>query len=278
MSQTPVPARKKTKRGLARLLDPAPSGRMAGDKIQRGVLVVVVTLLVLMVVAAVLLGLSTRDSGAGVTLFVLFAAAAAIGAGLGFLFGLPRARVAGDDSDPAATTPTASTFYLTNSNLIKVSDWLTTIVIGLGLVNLGKVVPATRQLGHALQRPLGAAPYSGAVGISVLLVGVLAGFILDYLWTSIRVRELLEESEQQVEHVPDLRHGTIADAQKEMAGIGLKLSVPPGLPPNTSVAEQTVPPGTAVAPGTRVAVIPTPPADTDADIDSTQILRSPVQP
>ncbi len=274
MSQTHVPARKKTKRGLARLLDPAPSGRMAGDKIQRGVLVVVLTLLVLMIVAAVLLGLSTHDSGAGVTAFVLFAAAAAVGAGLGFLFGLPRARVAGDETDSATTAPTASTFYLTNSNLIKVSDWLTTIVIGLGLVNLGKVVPAIRQLGHALDKPLGAAPYSGAIGISVLIVGLLAGFILDYLWTSIRVRELLEESEQQVEHVPDLRHGTIADAQKEMAGTGLRLSVPPGLPSDTPVADQTVPPGTAVAPGTRVAVIPPPPPPAP-DADSTQILRTP---
>jgi PASTA domain len=273
MSQTPVPVRKKSKRGVARLLDPAPSGRMAGDKIQRGVLVVVVTLLVLMIVAAVLLGFATHDSGAGVTSFVLFAAAAAVGAGLGFLFGLPRARVAGDETDPATTTPTASTFYLTNSNLIKVSDWLTTIVIGLGLVNLDKVVPAIRRLGHALHQPLGGAPYSGAVGISVLIVGLFAGFILDYLWTSIRVRELLEESEQQVEHVPELRHGTIADAQKEMAGTGLKLSVPPGLPSDTPVAEQTVPPGTAVPPGTRVAVIPT--TSSAGDIDSTQILRSP---
>jgi hypothetical protein len=275
MSATAAPGKKKPKRGLARLLDPAPSGRMAGDKIQRGVIVVVLTLLVLMVVGAVLLGLSTHDSGAGVTSFALFAAASSVGAGLGFLFGLPRARVAGDDSDPAQTA-TASTFYLTNSNLIKVSDWLTTIVIGLGLVNLGKLVPAIRQLGHALQQPLGDAPYSGAIGISVLLVGLLAGFILDYLWTSIRVRELLEESEQQVEHVPDLTHGTIADAQVEMARSGLKLSVPPGVPADTRVADQTVPPGTAVAPGTSVSIIPTTkvqPAEPEGG--ATQILRGP---
>ena len=71
----------------------------------------------------------------------------------------------------------------------------------------------------------------------------------------------------------DLRHGTIADAQIEMARSGLKLSVPPGLPSDTPVAEQTVPPGTAVAPGTSVAVIPPPAAVPDAD--STQILRTP---
>ena len=39
-------------------------------------------------------------------------------------------------------------------------------MIGLGLVNLGKVVPSLRELGHALHEPLGATAYAGAVGPS----------------------------------------------------------------------------------------------------------------
>src|SRR5689334_22545629 len=112
-----------------------PTGRRAGDKIQRGVMIMALTMLLAMVVVAVLLGSAASSWGAGVTVFLLFVAAAAIGASLGFLFGLPRARVA-DLSSPDGVTaapPTGvATFYLTNSNLIKVSDWLTTIVIGLG--------------------------------------------------------------------------------------------------------------------------------------------------
>src|SRR5689334_9784423 len=164
--------------GIRDLLNPRKFPRKAGDKIQRGVLAIAVFMLLAMIVVAIILTVTTHDGGAGVTVFLLFVAAAAVGAILGFLFGLPRARVsdlAGADSSPT------STFYLTNSNLIKVSDWLTTIVIGLGLVNLGKVVPALRSLGHALHAPLGGVAYSGAVGISVLIVGILAGFVLDYL-------------------------------------------------------------------------------------------------
>ena len=70
------------------------TARKAGDKIQRGVLAVAVTMLLAMVVVAILLTMTTHDGGAGVTAFVLFVAAAAVGAVLGFLFGLPRARVA----------------------------------------------------------------------------------------------------------------------------------------------------------------------------------------
>jgi hypothetical protein len=254
--------KRRGRRGLTSLFGSGSSGRMAGDKIQRGVLIVAIVLLVAMVVVAVLLGLTTHEGGAGVTSFVLFAAAAAAGAGLGFLFGLPRARVSdltGDSGTPGATTPApatkASTYYLTNSNLIKVSDWLTTIVIGLGLVNLGKAVPAVRDLSHALEAPLGAAPYSGAIGVSVLIVGLLAGFILDYLWTSIRVRELLEESERQSEeHVPELRNRTVAEAREEVADKQLTLVVPPGTPEDSKVVEQTLPPGTAVPPGTGLTV------------------------
>jgi len=265
---------------LASLLRPGGPGRLAGDKIQRGVLTVAIALLVAMVAVAVLLGLFSHDGGAGVTSFVLFAAAAAAGAGLGFLFGLPRARVSdltGDGPSDAPSPPAkASTYYLTNSNLIKVSDWLTTIVIGLGLVNLGKLVPAIRSLAHALEAPLGSAPYSGAIGVAVLIVGLLAGFILDYLWTSIRVRELLEESERQnEEHVPELRNRTLAEAREEVADKQLTLVVPPGTPENSTVVEQTLPPGTPVPPGTGLTVtMLAPPAPRPRDDgDSTQRLK-----
>jgi uncharacterized membrane protein YwzB len=238
--------------GIRDLFSTRKIARRAGDKIQRGVMAVTVAMLVAMVAVAIILGTTTDDSGAGVTAFLLFVAAAAVGAVLGFLFGLPRARVA---DSTASENASASTFYLTNSNLIKVSDWLTTIVIGLGLVNLGKVVPALRSLGHALHAPLGGRPYAGAVGISVLIVGVLAGFILDYLWTSIRVRELLEEAERQNQQtVPELRNQTLGEAREAASRSKVKLLVPDDAPDSSLVTRQGVPPGTTVAPGTQVAV------------------------
>ncbi|WP_433291093.1 PASTA domain-containing protein [Actinoplanes sp. CA-030573] len=221
--------------------------RKAGDKIQRGVLAIAVVMLLGMITVSICLTVTTGSGGAGVTAFVLFVAAAAVGAVLGFLFGLPRARVA-ESAGP-------STFYLTNSNLIKVSDWLTTIVIGLGLVNLGKVVPGLRSLAHALQEPLGGAAYSGAAGVSVLVVGVLAGFVLDYLWTSIRVRELLEEAERQNQQtVPELRNQTLGEARATASRNNVTLLVPEDAPDSSLVTRQAVAPGTTVPSGTTVAV------------------------
>ena len=80
----------------------------------------------------------------------------------------------GNTSGAASNLP-PSTSYLANSNLIKVSDWLTTIIIGLGLVNLRKAPAAVEQLGAAL-RHHGGMPYSATIGVCVLIGGAAAAF------------------------------------------------------------------------------------------------------
>ena len=71
---------------------------------------------------------------------------------LGFLFGIPRTVPSGTVDVPAATEvpPNASNTLFTgtpspmeiNSNLVEVSDWLTKIIIGVGLIEL-KSLPGT---------------------------------------------------------------------------------------------------------------------------------------
>lgn len=204
----------------------------AGDRTQRGVVLVSSLLIGGMFVSCIIFGQSVPDDssasglGVGLTAFALFGAAAAVGAGLGFLFGLPRSRYAdfeGSGQSNAATSTKSpemprSAHYLTNSNLIKVSDWLTTIIIGVGLVNLAKIGPAVGDLSNTLETALGGAAYAGIAAVSVIVIALLASIILCYLWTSIRVRELLEESEGQTEKdtekdVPQLIGLTVRDAR-----------------------------------------------------------------
>src|SRR4051794_37330470 len=59
------------------------------------------------------------------------AAAFGIGAIVGFLFSIQRTRRP-SDSQPQPR-------YLPNTNLEDISDWLTKIIVGLGLVELGKI-------------------------------------------------------------------------------------------------------------------------------------------
>ena len=240
----------------------------SGDRTQRGVVFVSYLLVVGMVGASIVLGLSVPGSsdvsgaGVGLAAFSLFAAAAAVGAGLGFLFGLPRSRFAdaaltdeqarnGGTSDPAGTT---SAHYLTNSNLIKVSDWLTTIIIGIGLVNLAKIGPAVGDLSNELQDPLGGADYAGIIGVSVIVVALLASIMLCYLWTSIRVRELLEDSETQYERgIPTLEGMTVGEAKKTLGESTLKLDAG-GAADTDVIVKQDVSPGSTVPVGAEITV------------------------
>jgi hypothetical protein len=241
-----------------------------GEKAQHGVTMIAVVLLVGVAVLSVGVTVSAGSRpaagaiGAGVTMFLLFTASAAIGAALGFLFGLPRARFTDELSAAAGSigatggAPAAplhpSAHYLANSNLIKVSDWLTTIVIGLGLVNLGGLLPALRTLATALKDPLGGAAYAGAIGISVMVVGVLAGFVLVYVFTTIRIRQLLEDAEDQWDLAPDLRRTTLAEARNKISATGLRLKAPDGAPDDAIVVQQSMEPGAPVHVGSQIEV------------------------
>lgn len=245
---------------------PTANPRSSGDKAQRAVAFLAMGFLIGMVVVSLILAWSTpgagaaHGSGVALTAFLLFIAAAAVGAALGFMFGLPRARFA-DRLDSASATGAAppspaSTHYLANSNLIKVSDWLSTIIIGLGLVNLGALIPAIASVAVALQEPLGGESYSGVVGVSVLIAGALIGFVLVYLWTALRFRELMEDSERQFElkGVPSLAGLTLPQAREALGATSLELVHDPDAVDDAVVLTQSLLPGAIAPRGSQVVV------------------------
>lgn len=259
-------------------------GLGAGEKTQRGVVGVTLTLLLGMLVVSAATAISAEQQweqrvGFWAVLYVVFLAAGAGGSGLGFIFGLPRARVfdtLGVDETSAQGTARGEhaaargtvvrPHYLSNSNLIKVSDWLATIVVGLSLVNLGKVVPALRALRTGLEDALGAQPSAGVAAVGMIIIGVLAGFLLMYLWVSIRVRQLLEEAEATLEReIPDLAGLTLAEAKRAARESQVTLVVPRGLDDESRVTGQAPTPGTTVLQGAAVSIAavtaPRPPSD-----------------
>lgn len=119
----------------------------------------------------------------------VFFAAALVGGFVGFLFGLPR------DAPTAAAPAGQSLRFLFNSNLLKVSDFITTTLVGLTLTQLGNVIPGLERLSGALDQPLGDTAQGPAFGAGLIISGFFGGLILMYLWTTVRLREHLEVSE-----------------------------------------------------------------------------------
>jgi hypothetical protein len=106
---------------------------------------------------------------------------------VGLLFGIPRSALAS-----AGTTPAGQ--YQANTNLVEVSDWLTKIIVGVGLVQIGRLAPALSRLAANLKAPLGGQPSSAAFGIALVIANVLLGFLFFYLWSRSLLQRDLELS------------------------------------------------------------------------------------
>ena len=118
---------------------------------------------------------------------VLIAGASFLGGGLvGFLFGIPRA-VQG------STAHTRATQYQANTNLEQVSDWLTKIIVGVGLVEIGRIIPGLTRFAESMKAPLGGQASSSAFGLALAISNVLLGFFLFYLWSRSLLKKELEE-------------------------------------------------------------------------------------
>jgi hypothetical protein len=160
-------------------------------------------------------------------------AAAMVGGFLGFLFGVPRpvagtapqpnsnsASASSGGTSPAPgttaqpsvvaagagaaghaqpTTPTAppgGRAWQASTNLTEISDWLTKIIVGVGLVEAKGIFDHLSQLSQALGKML----FDGAVGSqlvipSIIVSGALVGFLYAYLFTQLVIAALMARTD-----------------------------------------------------------------------------------
>jgi hypothetical protein len=122
------------------------------------------------------------------------AACLASGCALGFLFGIPKV-LQGDLSSPGAgapvtapgPTPAQDAVYRqrVNTNLEEISDWLTKIIVGLSLINLGKIQGAIGRLSRILASeldPPNKPALAGSLIVYFSVVGLLFGYLITRLF------------------------------------------------------------------------------------------------
>ena len=176
----------------------APAARTPGDQvaaIQKAALRILGGLFAGIVVAA---ALAASDYVVGAVLGAVFAAMLS-GATLGFLFGIPRSlAVAAPAAGNGQPTVAPGGGFAHNTNLEQISDWLTKIVVGIGLVEAQRISSEFQALSRqvAIAWGLGAdgAPSAGFV----LLASLLFGFIGFYIWTRTAFVYYLEYNETAV--------------------------------------------------------------------------------
>jgi hypothetical protein len=102
-------------------------------------------------------------------------ASAMVGGLLGFLFGIPHTL----QEEPKTTN---STGYRANTNLEQISDWLTKILVGVGLTQLNEMPTLMKKVSAFLAGGFGGHD-SGAIALTILVFFTVCGFLFAFLWT-----------------------------------------------------------------------------------------------
>jgi CheY-like chemotaxis protein len=128
------------------------------------------------------------------------AASLALGGLLGFIFGIPRFLQEGRPTTPeedAADSPKNNRHapYAGNTSLEQISDWLTKILIGVGLTQLANIPGALAGLGDGVAVGLGGFPGAAVFVPGLVVFTLLDGFFLGYLWTRLYLPSLFAESD-----------------------------------------------------------------------------------
>lgn len=129
-------------------------------------------------------------------------ASAMTGAVIGFLFGLPRAGKAGtgEAGQQGGGAPNGGTNQADirpNTNLEDISDWLTKILVGVGLVQLGSMADGLQRLVNYVSGSLGSGPGAGPVGGALIVVYATAGFLLSFLFARTELPSAFREADRQ---------------------------------------------------------------------------------
>lgn len=111
-------------------------------------------------------------------------AAFAVGGFGGFIFGIPSLSQ-NKDSD-----------LKYNDNLIQISDWLTKIIVGVGLVQLNKIPGMISNLGDMLKSNFGDGPWGRVASLSIVFYFSIFGFLIVYFWTRTDFTTILKKVDE----------------------------------------------------------------------------------
>lgn len=110
---------------------------------------------------------------------ITFGAAFGVAAIVGFLFGIPR-QLQIDGADQIAGSG-----LLVNTNLEQISDWLTKIIVGVGLIEIGRLASGLDSIAESV--PLGGRDSAHAFALGLLIYSLADGFLVGYIWTRLEL-------------------------------------------------------------------------------------------
>jgi hypothetical protein len=132
--------------------------------------------------------------------FMVGIAALSVGALVGFLFGIPRSRTHDTPAEQSGNVPDSQgPGYGPSTNLEQVSDWLTKILVGVGLVEFNKFREALGSAGEFVAASLNPRVASANIVSQLVMVAFATlGFLASFLWTRVYYGNIQFRADEQI--------------------------------------------------------------------------------
>jgi hypothetical protein len=102
---------------------------------------------------------------------------------IGFLFGIPKTRQEQSQTNASGTPSSAAQGVVPNTNLEQISDWLTKVLVGVGLTQIAKIGDGLWSFARSFRSALGAPQSAEPFVVGLVVYFVLCGFLSGYFWT-----------------------------------------------------------------------------------------------
>lgn len=132
---------------------------------------------------------------------------------IGFLFGIPRV-LQGDAThapaeqlggkDETSLSHQAAYRQQVNTNLEQISDWLTKIIVGIGLVELRRLPELLNRSSTFIANGLGLSPNSQVLAAAIIVYFGLIGFLSTYMITRIYLAGAFQRADTGADKVLDV--------------------------------------------------------------------------
>jgi hypothetical protein len=139
------------------------------------------------------------------TIGLMLALASALGVGLiGFIFGVPFSKDAAGAAPKVAGAPDRAesegspSSYRANTSLEQISDWLTKMLVGVGLVEIKEAPAALHRLVQYLAPGVGTGRQAETFVLSVLVFFAVSGFLFGFLWARLYLRRWLSDADRDL--------------------------------------------------------------------------------
>jgi hypothetical protein len=195
-----------------------------------------IVLLGLIILGGVFVG--WQDAAPWRITLLLAAACLSLGALVGFLFGIPKI-LQGTPSSGSTSQ------YMPNTSLEEISDWLTKIIVGLGLVELKNIPSNIQQTAEYIAGKIASSQSEVGDAISlissILIYFPIVGFIGSYLITRMYLANEIRNADAKLGEPTDAMKDVVRNIQEAISKIQAKLIAVPPVGTDTSLTE-TPPP------------------------------------